>query len=148
MKEIMNRLYRLAKSDTNVLKPLLTEGNNCVTREELAYTVAHTLRGNPQIVMWFNDQFLKALYDKIQLLSIRERRYVINRIIFKLNEMSPARLYKIGLDPETLIGILSASMSGKTYNYNYDTSSADNFFYEISDDRYDDYISELFNDTY
>lgn len=148
MKEIMNRIYRLANADTKVLEPLLTNWNACVTREELAYTITHTLRGNSQIVMWFNDQFLKALYEKLQPLSIKERRYVINRIIFKLNELSPARLYKIGLDPEVLIWVLSAAMSWVTYNYNYDTSSADNFFYEISDDRYDDYISELFQEKY
>lgn len=95
MKDMLYSMYRLANADTNVLKPLLTEMDACVTREEMAYTIAHILRGNPQIIMGLNDHFIQALYTKLQPLSVKDRRYVLNKIAFQLNEMSPARLYTL-----------------------------------------------------
>jgi len=39
-------------------------------------------------------------------------------------------------------------MRGESYNYDYVTSSVDNFFFEVTDDRYDQYIIDLFEGEY
>lgn len=148
LKEVFNRLYRITNQNTNVLEPLLTEKVGCVTRWETARTIAHLLRGNPQVIMGYNDDFLKELYTKLKPLSIKDRRNMINRTLFLLNERSADRWHKIWLDPETLVGILSAALRGEMYNYDYNTSSVDQFFFEVWDDQYDQYLQDILSGEY
>lgn len=76
----------------------------------MAYTVSHILRGNPYIVMGFNDVFLEKLYSFLWPLSIKERRDLLSRLILKLKLIPASQFYTVGLDNETLIGTLSAAM--------------------------------------
>jgi len=149
-KEILFRLYVLMQADTTVLKPLLVwnesdQKNECLTRWEAAYTIAHILRGNSQIVMWFNDIFLAKLYKVLQKLSIVERREAISRLMYRLKLMSPSMLFRLWLDQETLLGVLDASMKWNEYLPRMENaSSAQNFFYQIAEDEYDKYINSLY----
>ncbi len=148
-KEILYRLFRIMHADTKVLKPLLVWtwthfATNCVTREEVAYTVAHILRWNPNIVMWFNDIFLQKLYEFLLPKSIIERRRMLARLILKMRQMSPSSLFKLWLDKETLLWVLDSAMKWKIYQPKHSTDSVENFFYEISDDEYDRYIKDLY----
>ena len=77
-------------------------------------------------------------------MSVADRRDILSRLIFKMKSISPTMLYKLGLDGETLNGTLSASMKGEEYNAIHDTSTPQNFFYEVAQDEYDRYINGLY----
>ena len=144
-KKIIAELYRIMGADPKVLKPLLLpqEDAVCVTREEAAYTISHILRGNKNITMWLNDLFLDELYERLEELSVIERRKAITRINFRLRNVLPGNLFSLWLDGETLEWLLSASMRGKQYEYN-DAMSAQEFFYEVTEDDFEDYLKEMF----
>ncbi|MCS6982859.1 MAG: hypothetical protein NZL83_01590 [Candidatus Absconditabacterales bacterium] len=144
-KEVFNRLFLRMQIDPAYLRPLFV-GNDkrwstvCVTREEAAYTVAHLLRGHPHISMGFNDIFLEKLYDALVGYGLNQRREIIHRIIIRLRLMLPSRFFMLGLDGETITGILQAALRGEQYRQQFTTSTLENFFDDIMIDEYDRFV--------
>jgi len=149
-KEAIYRLYRLMNYDTNHLNSLfvwwttgsLTTWSNisCLTREETAYSIAHLLRWNPNIVMWFNDIFIWKFYEILLPMSVSKRRDAIARVVAKLRFLPATMLYKLGLDNETLMWVLADSLKWKEYKSDYNASSSNSFFNQLADDEYDQYL--------
>ena len=83
LKDMLNSIYTRYGLDTTILDGLLTDENNCVTRNDFADTISTVLRWNPNIMMWYNDEFIKTIVDKTHTMSIIERRAAIQKIIDK-----------------------------------------------------------------
>lgn len=130
IKDMFYLIYQRYGFDPSVMNGLLTDEESCVTRGELAYLVAHVMRNNPNILMWYNDEFLSTVVTKTNMLSIAERRIQIQRMIDKLQITDPAILFANGYDGESLVGILEAAIAGKSYNPSVDVSSTSNFLYQ------------------
>lgn len=116
LKDMLNSIYTRYGLDTTILDGLLTDENNCVTRNDFADTISTVLRWNPNIMMWYNDEFIKTIIDKTHTMSIIERRAAIQKIIDKLKLTTPSLLYENGYDPESLLWILESAMDGREYN--------------------------------
>jgi len=116
LKDMINAIYTRYGLNTDILDDLLNDETSCVTRIDFADTVATILRGNPNIMMWYNDEFIKTIIEKTHLMSIIERRKVIQKVIDKLQLTTPTLLYENWYDVESLLGILEAAMDGREYN--------------------------------
>lgn len=116
LKDMLNSIYTRYGLDTTILEDLLNDESSCVTRVDFADTVATILRGNPNIMMGYNDEFLKTIIDKTHKMSIIERRTAIQKVIDKLQLTTPTLLYENWYDSESLLGILEAAMDGREYN--------------------------------
>lgn len=123
-------IYQRYGLDPTIVEPLLTEENNCVTRGDLAYVITQILRGNPNIMMGYNDEFLKQLITRTSKLTIAQRRTEFQKVVDKLKTTEPSVLFANGYDGESLIGILEAAMAGRIYNPVVDVSSTSNFLYQ------------------
>jgi hypothetical protein len=91
---MLNSIYTRYGLDTTILEDLLNDESSCVTRVDFADTVATILRGNPNIMMGYNDEFLKTIIDKTHKMSIIERRTAIQKVIDKLQLTTPTLLYE------------------------------------------------------
>jgi hypothetical protein len=91
---MLNSIYTRYGLDTTILEDLLNDESSCVTRVDFADTVATILRGNPNIMMGYNDEFLKTIIDKTNKMSIIERRKAIQKVIDKLQLTTPTLLYE------------------------------------------------------
>ena len=116
LKDMLNAIYTRYGLNTTILEDLLNDEGSCVTRLDFADTIATILRWNPNILMWYNDEFIKTVVDKTYMMSIIERRNAIQKIIDKLQSTTPTVLYENGYDAESLLGILEAAMDGREYN--------------------------------
>jgi len=116
LKDMINAIYTRYGLNTDILDDLLTDESGCVTRIDFADTVSTILRWNPNIMMWYNDEFITTIIEKTHLISIIDRRAAIQKIIDKLQVTTPTLLYENGYDAESLLGILEAAMDGREYN--------------------------------
>ncbi len=116
LKSMLNAIYIRYGLDTTILDSLLNDELSCVTRNEFADTVTTVLRGNPNVMMGYNDEFIKTVIEKTNTMSIIERRVTIQKILDKLRITTPSLLYENGYDTESLIGVLEAAMDGREYN--------------------------------
>lgn len=115
-KKMLNAIYTRYGLLADILNDLLTDENSCLTRGEFADTISTILRGNPNIMMGYNDEFLTTIIDKTHTMSILDRRVALQNIITKLKNTTPSLLYENGYDPESLLWILEAAMDGREYN--------------------------------
>jgi hypothetical protein len=113
---MLNAIYIRYGLDGSLLDDLLNEESSCLTRNEFADTIVTVLRGNPNIMMGYNDEFIQTVIEKTNTMSIIERRIAIQKILDKLKSTTPSLLYENGYDVEGLIDILEASMDGREYN--------------------------------
>ncbi len=116
LKDMINSLYTRYGLNTTILDDLLNDESNCVTRFDFADVIATILRWNPNIMMWYNDEFISTIIKKTYLMSIIDRRAAIQKIIDKLKSTTPTLLYENGYDIESLLWILETAMDGREYN--------------------------------
>lgn len=100
---MLNAIYTRYGLLADILNDLLTDENSCLTRGEFADTISTILRGNPNIMMGYNDEFLTTIIDKTHTMSILDRRVALQNIITKLKNTTPSLLYENGYDPESLL---------------------------------------------
>lgn len=130
VKTIIYLIYQRYGLDPSIIESLLTDENSCTTRGELAYVMTQIMRWNPNIMMWYNDEFLKQLVSRTSKLTIAQRRIEIKKIIDKLKVTEPSVLSANGYDGESLVGILEAAMAWRVYNPIVDLTTTKNFLYE------------------
>lgn len=127
LKDILFAIYNRYNIDPSTIESLLNEKNDCVTRYDLADAISQMLRGNPNIMMGYNDEFLKQIITRTNSMAIVERREEIRKIIDKLRSTAPAILESNGYDAESLVGILEAALLWKSYNAVNDVSASEYF---------------------
>lgn len=124
LKEMISSIYTRYGLNAEILEDLLNDENSCVTRLDFADAITTILRGNPNILMGYNDEFIKTIIDKTYMMSIIDRRNALQKIIEKLQITAPTLLYENGYDWESLLDILESAMNWKEYNPIVESSDA------------------------
>lgn len=147
-KAVLEKLYRIMKIDTLILKPLFPQEELCVTRWYMAYAITHILRWNENIVMWLNDQFIKEMINRLWPYTIADRRKIVLIISRLIDNLAVWRLYRMWLDGETLSWVLRASLRWETYISPWWNAGTASFFDAINQDQYSAYARGMYMTQY
>lgn len=108
-KYILTDAFKLVGADHRILEYGMHEVG-MMTRWDLAFILNHALTNRDQIIIWANNLFLQALYEKIRSYPYADQRKIMIQLVSRMNTIPEQTFQRLGLRyPQLREDLIAAS---------------------------------------